>query len=101
MSTSAKLSWHGPYLQNIEDNFIEQIEIHHIIDSLKSFRRVIVIRCPVKQESKTTINANNDALILSQQGYRKTVEVARCGYNKHKQTQRFDQWYFSLERETS
>ena len=42
------------YLQNIKHNFIKQVEIHHVVNSLESFRGVVIVRCPAKQENMTT-----------------------------------------------
>lgn len=42
------------YLQNIKYDFIKQVEIHNVIDSLESFRGVVIVGCSAKQENMKT-----------------------------------------------
>ena len=42
------------YLQNIKYDFIKQVKIHHVVNSLESFRGVVIVRCSAKQENMTT-----------------------------------------------
>ena len=41
---------HVSYLQNIKHNFIEQVKVHHIINSLESLRGIVIVRCSVERE---------------------------------------------------
>ena len=41
---------HVSYLQNIKHNFIEQVKVHHIINSLESLRGIVIVRCSAEQE---------------------------------------------------
>lgn len=36
-------------MQNIKYDFIKQVEIHNVVDSLESFRGVVIVGCSAKQ----------------------------------------------------
>ena len=43
-----KLRESNPYLQNIKYDFIGQIKIDHVVNSLECFRRIVIVRGSAK-----------------------------------------------------
>lgn len=43
------------YLQNIKYDFIKQVEIHNVVNSLESFRGVVIVGCSARQETQRLV----------------------------------------------